>query len=175
MPLSLQLLTRPSRVAGLVALAGVAALLAGTLALGAHPIARLAAAAALVASGAMLGALAPLYGRGASAGLWAARAGIAVGALALALPEGRPVVALRVVAALVALAGLRLLARGLRRAGDLPAWSCLAVGAGVTATLVAPSFGGGIVLGLAWVAVTAAIHATFVASSPSATSPARAI
>jgi len=39
MPLALQLLTRPVRVAGLVLLAGAFALLAGALALGAHPLA----------------------------------------------------------------------------------------------------------------------------------------
>jgi len=172
MPLALQLLTRPVRVAGLVELAGAVALLAGALALGAHPLAPLAAPAGLVATGLVLGALAPLYGRGARVGLWTARAGIAVGAVALVLPEGRPTVALRVAAALVALAGLRLVARGMRRAGDLPGWTTIAVGAGVAATLLAPTVGGAVLLGLAWLAVAAAIHATFVA--PATTVPSRA-
>jgi hypothetical protein len=173
MPLSLQLLTRPVRVAGLVELAGAAALLSGALALGAHPLAPVVALAALVATGLVVGALAPLYGRGAAVGLWTARAGIALGAVALVLPEGRPTVALRVVAALVVLAGLRLVARGIRRAGDLPVWSCIAVGAGISAALVAPGLGGGIVLGLALLAVAAAIHVTFVA--PATTAPSRAV
>jgi hypothetical protein len=43
---------------------------------------------------------------------------------------------------------------------------------GVTAALVAPGLGGGIVLGLAWLAVATAIHATFVA--PATTAPSRA-
>ena len=172
MPLSLQLLTRPVRVAGLVELAGAAALLWGALALGAHPLAPFVAPAALVATGLVLGAVAPLYGRGAAVGLWTARAGIAVGAVALVLPEGRPTVALRVAAALVVLAGLRLVARGVRRAGDLAVWTCVAVGVGITAALVAPGLGGGIVLGLAWLAVAAAIHATSVA--PATTAPSRA-
>ncbi|HET6602529.1 MAG TPA: hypothetical protein VFG57_11245, partial [Gaiella sp.] len=119
MPLALQLLTRPVRVAGLVLLAGAVALLAGALALGAHPLALSMAPAVLVATGLVAGALAPLYGRGAAVGLWTARAGIAVGAVALVLPDSRPTAALRVVAALAALAGLRLVARGVRRMGDL--------------------------------------------------------
>ncbi len=162
MPLALQLLTRPVRVAGLVALAGGVALLAGALALGAHPLALPMAPAVLVATGLVAGALAPLYGRGAAVGLWTARAGIVVGAVALVLPDGRPTAALRVAAALVVLAGLRLVARGVRRAGDLPAWSCAAVGVGIAATLLAPGLGGAAVLGLAWLAVAAAIHVTFV-------------
>ena len=48
MPLALQLLTRPVRVAGLVLLAGAVALLAGALALGAHPLALSMAPAMLV-------------------------------------------------------------------------------------------------------------------------------
>ena len=122
MPLALQLLTRPVRVAGLVLLAGAVALFAGALALGAHPLALSMAPAVLVATGLVVGALAPLYGRGAAVGLWTARAGIAVGAVALVLPDSRPTAALRVVAALAAVAGLRLVARGVRRAGDLPAF-----------------------------------------------------
>ena len=172
MPLALQLLTRPVRVAGLVELAGAAALLSGALALGAHPLASFAALAALVATGLVLGALAPLYGRGAAVGLWTARVGIAVGAVALVLPEGRPTVALRAAAALAVLAGMRLLARGIRRAGDLPVWTSTAVAVGVAAALVAPGIGGGIVLGVAWLAVAAAIHVTFIA--PAATAPSRA-
>lgn len=171
MPLALQLLTRPVHVAGLAALAGVVALLGGALALGAHSLALPIATAALAATGLVVGALAPLYGRGATVGLWIARAGIAVGAVALALPNSGPTVALRVVAALTVLAGLRLVARGVRLAGDLPPWTSLAVGLGVTAALVAPGLGGGVVLGLAWVAVAAAVYATFVA--PATPAPSR--
>src|SRR6476619_7344724 len=172
MPLALQLLTRPVRVAGLVLLAGAFALLSGALALGAHPLALPMAPAVLVATGLVVGALAPLYGRGAALGLWTARAGIAVGAVALVLPDSRPTAALRVIAALFVLAGLRLVARGVRRAGDLPAWSCAAVGVGIAATLLAPGLGGAVVLGLAWLAVAAAIHVTFV--TPASTAPSRA-
>jgi hypothetical protein len=168
MPLALQLLTRPVRVAGLVLLAGAVALVSGALALGAHPLAPSMAPAVLVATGLVVGALAPLYGRGAAVGLWTARAGIAVGAVALVLPDSRPTAALRVAAALAVLAGLRLVARGVRRAGDLPAWSCAAVGVGIAATLLAPGVGGAAVLGLAWLAVAAAIHVTFVAPAAAA-------
>jgi len=88
------------------------------------------------------------------------------------LPDSRPTAALRVVAALAALAGLRLVARGVRRAGDLPAWSSLAVGVGIAATLLAPGLGGAAVLGLAWLAVAAAIRVTYPA--PAAAAPQRA-
>ncbi len=162
MPLALQLLTRPVRVAGLVALAGAAALLSGALALGAHALALAMAPAVLVATGLVLGALAPLYGRGAAVGLWTARAGIAVGAVALVVPDGGPTAALRVAASLLVLGGLRLVARGAGRAGDVPAWTCAAVGVGVAATLLAPGLGGAAVLGVAWLAVALVIHATFV-------------
>jgi hypothetical protein len=172
MPLALQLLTRPARVAGLVLLAGLVALLAGALALGAHTLAPPMAPAVLVATGLVAGALAPLYGRGAAVGLWTARAAMAVGAVALVLPDGRPTIALRVIAALVALAGLRLVARGVGRAGDLPAWSAIAVGVGIAATLLVPGLGGAAVLGVAWLAVAAAIRVTYLA--PAAVAPQRA-
>jgi len=168
MPLALQLLTRPARVAGLVLLAGAVALVSAALALGAHPLAPPLTPAALVATGLVVGALAPLYGRGAAVGLWTARAGVAVGAVALVLPDGRPTAALRVAAALVVLAGLRLVARGVRRAGDLPAWSPIAVGVGAAATLLAPGLGGAAVLGLAWLGVAAAIRVTYPAQAAAA-------
>ena len=172
MPLALQLLTRPARVAGLVLLAGLVALLAGALALGAHTLAPPMAPAVLVATALVAGALAPLYGRGAAVGLWTARAAMAVGAVALVLPDTRPTIALRVIAALAALARLRLVARGVGRAGDLPAWSAVVVGVGVAATLLAPGLGGAAVLGIAWLAVAAAIRVTYLA--PAAVAPQRA-
>lgn len=168
MPLSIQLVSRPARVARLVALVGIVTLLAGALALGAHPLASLAAPAALLATGLVLGVLAPVYGLAASVGLWAARLGIVVGAVALLLPDGRAATALLVVAALVVLAGLRVVARGVRRVGDLPVWSCAVVAAGAAAVLLVPGLGGGLVLGLAWLAVAGAIHATSVAPATSA-------
>ena len=172
MPLALQLLTRPARVAGLVLLAGLVALLAAALALGAHTLAPPMAPAVLVATALVAGALAPLYGRGAAVGLWTARAAMAVGAVALVLPDTRPTIALRVIAALAALAGLRLVARGVGRAGDLPAWSAVVVGVAVAATLLAPGLGGAAVLGIAWLAVAAAIRVTYLA--PAAVAPQRA-
>jgi hypothetical protein len=152
------MLSRPARVARLVALVGVLALAAGALALGAHPVGHRMAAVALIATATVAGVLAPLYGRAASIGLWTARGGLAVGAVALVLPDGRPSTALRIAAALVVLAGLRVVARGANRMGELPAWSCSAVGAGVAAALLAPGLGGGIVLGAAWLAIALAIH-----------------
>jgi hypothetical protein len=154
------MLSRPARVARLVALAGVLALVAGALALGAHPSSHRTTAVAMLATAAVAGVLAPLYGRAASIGLWTARGGLALGAVALVLPDGRPATALRIAAALVVLAGLRVVARGASRIGDLPAWSCSAVGAGVAAALLAPSFGGSLVLGVAWLAIAAAVRAT---------------
>jgi hypothetical protein len=154
------MLSRPARVARMVALAGVLALVAGALALGAHPVGHRMAAVALIATAAVAGVLAPLYGRAASIGLWTARGGLALGAVALVLPDGGAAEALRVAAALVALAGLRVVARGASRIGDLPGWSSAAVGAGIAATLLAPAIGGAAVLGVAWLAIAAAVRAT---------------
>src|SRR6478736_5544043 len=100
MPLALQLVTRPVRVAGLVALAAAVAFLSAATVLGAQPTAMVTAVAALAASGTAIGALAPLYGRGAAIGLWTTRAGIAMGAGALVLLDGRDATALRVGAVL---------------------------------------------------------------------------
>ena len=75
MPLALQLVTRPVRVAGLVALAAAVAFLSAATVLGAHRTVVVTAVAALAASGTAIGALAPLYGRGAAIGLWTTRAG----------------------------------------------------------------------------------------------------
>jgi hypothetical protein len=154
------MLSRPARVARLVALAGVLALVSGALAFGGHPLGHRIAAVALLATAAVAGVLAPLYGRAAAIGLWTARGGLALGAVALVLPDGRLTTALRIAAALVVLAGLRVVARGASRIGDLPAWSCSAVGAGVVAVLLAPSLGGGVVLGLALLAIAVAVRAT---------------
>jgi len=78
--------------------------------------------------------------------------------------DGRDATALRVGAVLAVVAGLRLVARGTRRFGDMPAWACAAVAVGIAALLVAPGLGGGVVLGVAWLAVVGAIHATFVSA-----------
>ena len=163
MPLAILLLARPARVVRIVALAGLAALLSGVLALGALPVAPLAAAVALLAAGMALGVLAPLYGSVATVGLWAARAGVGLGACAALLPGDGPVIVVRVVAAILVVAGLRLVVRGARRLGDLPSWTSTAVGAGIVAALLAPALGGGVVLAFAWLAVVAFIHATYVA------------
>ena len=172
MPLAILLLARPARVLRLVALAGLVALLSGVLALGALPIAPVAAALALLAAGMALGVLAPLYGSVATIGLWTARAGVGLGACAALFPGGGPVIVVRVVAAMLVVVGLRLVARGARRLGDLPSWTTTAVGAGIVAALLAPALGGGVVLALAWLAVVAFIHTTYVA--PGATVVARA-
>jgi hypothetical protein len=169
-PLSILLLTRPVRVAGVVAAAAAAAILSAAIALRSPELVPAAASVALLATAASLGVLAPLYGRGAAIGLRTARGAIALGAVALLIPDSRPTTALRVAAALLVLAGLQLVARGVRRVGELPAWTCVAVGAGVAAVLLAPGLGGGVVLGLAWLAVAAAIHVTYVA--PTAAAPA---
>ncbi len=168
MPLAIQLLTRPVRVAGLVTVAALVALLSAATMLGAHPAAAGSAVAALAASGAAIGVLAPLTGRGAAIGLWTARAGIAVGAAALLLPDGHAAMVLRIGAALAIVAGLRLVARRTRHFGDMPAWACAAVAVGLAALLVAPGFGGGVLLGLAWLAVAVAIHASFVSAQTTA-------
>ena len=55
---------------------------------------------------------------------------------------------------------------------DLPRWATTAVGAGVLAAILAPAVGGGLVLGLAWLAVAALIHAMSVAWSRAAVAPA---
>ena len=155
-----------------MALAGLTALLSGVLALGAFPIAPLAAALALLAAGMALGVLAPLYGSVATIGLWAARAGVGLGACAALLSGDGAVLIVRVVAAMLVVVGLQLVARGARRLGDLPSWTTTAVGAGIVAALLAPALGGGVVLALAWLAVVAFIHTTYVA--PGNTAVARA-
>ena len=114
---------------------------------------------ALLASGLALGALAPLYGRTATAGLWVARAGIVLGACALLLPEVDAVVAVRSLAAMLVVVGLQPVARRSRGLTDLPAWTSHGVGVGVVAALVAPSLGGGVALALAWSAVAVVIRA----------------
>ena len=164
MPLAILLLARPARVVRLVALAGLTALISGVLALGGLPIAPLAAAAGLLAAGMALGVLAPLYGSVATVGLWTARVGVAIGACAALLPGGGPVIVVRLVAAILVVAGLQLVLRGARRLGDLPSWTSTAVGIGIVAALVAPALGGGVVLAFAWLAVVAFIQATYVAA-----------
>ena len=160
MPLSILVLSRPARVARIVTLVGLAALLAGALAVGAQPLAARAAALALLTTAPVLGVLAPLYGRAAAIGLWTARAGIVLGAVALVLPDADATVALRLAAALVVVVGLRAIARGASRVGDLPGWCGAAVAAGLVAVLLAPGLGGAAVLGLAWLAVATAIART---------------
>ena len=167
MPLAILLLARPARVVRLVALAGLTALLSGVLALGAVPVAPLAGAFALLAAGLSLGVLAPLYGSVATIGLWAARVGLALGACAALLPGAGPVV-VRVLAAILVMAGLWLVARGARSLGDLPSWTTTAVGGGIVAALLAPALGGAVVLALAWLAVVAFIHTTYVARGTTA-------
>lgn len=171
MPLSIQLLSRPVRVVRLVVLAGLLALVAGAAALYDHPLTPLATMAALLATGMVLGVLAPLYGRAAAIGLWAARAGIAMGACAFLIPVGGPATAVRLAGAMLVVVGLRLVARGTRRLGDLPPWASSAVVVGIGAALLAPAIGGAIVLALAWLAVAAGIHGTHVVPTP-ATRPA---
>jgi hypothetical protein len=172
MPLALLLVTRPARVVHLVLLAGLTALAAGAAALGSRPIAGVATFVALLTAGAVLGALAPLYGRAAAIGLWTARAGLALGMLSFLIPAGGVVTGVRVSAAMLVVAGLRPVARGVTRLGDLPAWPSAAVGIGIVAALLAPTLGGAIVLAGAWVAVAVTMHALHVATAASA--PARA-
>lgn len=171
MPLSIRLLTRPAVVARLVALAGLVAFVSGALALGGHPFAGAATPTALLATAAVLGVLAPLYGRTAAAGLWTARAGITVGALATLLPLPDAVTAVRVAAALLVVVGLQTVARRARGLCDLPSWTSLIVCIGTLATLLLPGLGGGLLLAAAWLAVAAAIQAA--STAPARTAPAR--
>ena len=166
--LSILLVTRPAHLARLVALVGLTALAAAALALGGHPLAPVATSMALVVTALSLDVLAPLSGRAAALGLWVARAGVAIGAGAVLLPDGGLATAVRVAAAMVVVAGLLPVARGAERRGDLPLWATSAVGAGLVATLLAPAAGGGLVLGLAWLAVATLVHAMSVAWSRAA-------
>jgi len=159
MRLSILLVTRPSHVARVVALTGLGALGAAVLAVGGHSLGRSASAVALVATGLALGALAPLYGRTATVGLWVARGGVLLGASALLLPESDAVVAVRSLAAMLLVIGLQPVARRSRGLTDLPSWTSHVVGVGVVAALVAPSLGGGVALALAWFAVAVVIRA----------------
>ena len=170
--LSILLVTRPAHLARLVALVGLTALATAALALGGHPLAPVATSMTLVVTALSLDVLAPLSGRAAALGLWVARAGAAFGAGAVLLPEGGLGTAMRVAAAIVVVAGLLPVARGAERHGDLPRWATTAVGAGLVATLLAPTVGGCFVLGLAWLAVAALIHAMSIAWSRAAVAPA---
>ena len=159
MRLSILLVTQPARVARLVALAGLVALVSGMLAAGGHALGGPAAAVALLGTGLALGALAPLYGRTATAGLWVARGGIALGACAVLLPDGDPVIAIRSFAAMLVVIGLQPVGRRDRGLTDLPPWTTHVVGAAVVVALLAPSLGGAVALALAWFAVAVVIRA----------------
>ena len=163
MRLSILLVTRPSHVARVVALTGLGALGAAVLAVGGHSLGRSASAVALVATGLALGALAPLYGRTATAGLWVARGGIVLGACAVMLPDGDGVIAVRSFAAMLVVIGLEPLARRTGGLTDLPPWTTRVVGAAVVVALIAPSFGGGVALTLAWLGVAVVIRARYAA------------
>ncbi len=166
--LSILLVTRPAHLARLVALVGMVALVAAALALGGHPLAPVAISMALVVTALSLDVLAPLSGRAAALGLWVARAGVAIGAGAVLLPDGGLGAALRVAAAIVVVAGLLPVARGAGRRGDLPLRATTAVGAGLVAALLAPTVGGCLVLGLAWLSIAALIHVMSLAWSRAA-------
>ncbi len=152
-------LPRPGRVARIVTGAGLAALVAATLAVSGNAFAGAASAVALLATGVALEALSPLYGRTARVGLWVARGGILLGAGALLLPDVDAAVALRAFAAMLVVLGLQPVARRSRGLTDLPSWTCHVVGLGVVASLLAPSLGGGVVLAAAWFAVAIVIRA----------------
>ena len=168
MRLSILLVTRPAHVARVVALAGLGALVAAVLAVGGHSLGQVASAVALVATGMALGALAPLYGLVASIGLWVARGGIALGALAVVLPDADATVAARFAAALLVVVGLQPVVRRAGGLTDLPSWTVNAVGGGIVAALLLPSLGGGIVLASAWLSVAVVIRATSAARSRAA-------
>ena len=172
MPLAIRLLTRPADVARLVALAGLGAFLSAALALGGHRLAEAATLTALLATAAVLGVLAPLYGRTAAAGLWTARAAIAIGALAALLPVSDAVTGIRVVAALLVVLGLQTVARRARGLCDLRSWTSQLVCVGTLATLLVPGLGGGLLLATAWLAVAAAIQSA--SAAPARTAPAGA-
>jgi hypothetical protein len=159
MRLPILLVTRPGRVARLVTLAGLAALLAAASEVGGHSLAGAASAAALVLTGVALEALAPLYGKTARVGLWGARAGVGLGALTMLLPDGDATVTVRAFAAMLVVIGLQPVARRARGQTDLPSWTTLVVGVGVVAALLAPSIGGGAALALAWFVVAVVIRA----------------
>jgi hypothetical protein len=168
MRLSILLVTRPAHVARVVALAGLGALVAAMLAVGGHPLGQVASAVALLGTGIALGALAPLYGLVATAGLWVARAGVVIGAVAILLPAVDATVAVRALAALLVVIGLQPVVRRARRLTDLPHWTGNAVGAGIVAALLVPSLGGGLVLASAWLAVAGVIRATSAAHAAAA-------
>ena len=163
MRLSILLVTRPSHVARVVALTGLGALGAAVLTVGGHSLGQAASALALLATGVALGALAPLYGRTATAGLWVARGGTVLGACAVMLPDGDGVIAVRSFAAMLVVIGLEPLARRTGGLTDLPPWTTRVVGAAVVVALLAPSFGGGVALTLAWLAVAVVIRARYAA------------
>ena len=168
MRLSILLVTRPAHVARVVALAGLGALVAAVLAVGGHPLGQVASAVALLGTGIALGALAPLYGLVATAGLWVARAGVVIGAGAILLPDAHAALALGILASLLVVVGLQPIARRAERLTDLPSWAGNVVGAGIVAALLVPSLGGGVALAFAWLAVAGVIRATSAAHAEAA-------
>ena len=79
------------------------------------------------------------------------------------LPDGDGVIAVRSFAAMLVVIGLEPLARRTGGLTDLPPWTTRVVGAAVVVALLAPSFGGGVALALAWLAVAVVIRARYAA------------
>ena len=166
MPLSLLSIARPGRAASLAVVTGALLLLHGVVALR-WPAALAWACAGLLAaslafSGLALGLLAPLRGAGVRSGLRLARAGVALLVLdALLAPVlgTERLLPLRVAGIALAYLGIRWLARARRRDGDLPVWAYRVLPVALAVAAGAPSAGGALVLGAAWLAVASAVHA----------------
>lgn len=182
---SFTLITRPGRAAAVVALVGLLFGSQGATALRwpqpgtGWGVAGYAAegllAAALLAAVIGLGVLAPLHSRTGSVGLWLARSGVALMlvpvSISLVMAEDLHWPVLYAGLGL-ALAGMRTLVVARRREGDLPGWFLqLPLYATAVGMLLADR-GGCLLLGVAWLAVAAALWTAY--ASPSRLAPSRA-
>lgn len=178
----LTLITRPGRAALAVALVGLLFGLQGAVALRFAPpgpgygAAGHASdgllAAALVAATVVLGVLAPLHSRRGTLGLWIARAGVVLmlAPVAAGLALGRdlhwPVL---YVGLGLALTGMRQLVVARRSEGDLAEWLLQLPLLATAGGMLLVAHGGGLLLGVAWIAVAAGLWAAY--ASPARLAP----
>jgi hypothetical protein len=174
--LRLALITRPARAVAIVAAVGLVFGIQGAIALrwpqpengwgDAQYASQVLLAAALVAAIVGLSVLAPLHSRVGTAGLWIARAGLALPLLATlaSLGAGHDVAAWPVWAGvLVALPGAGAVAFARWGEADLPARLLeVALGATIVAPLLAER-GGCLLAGIAWVTVAASLWGAYLA------------
>ena len=158
------LITRPGRAAALVATVGLLFAVQGALALGDPAAAGYGTVVALAATIVAIGVFAPLHSRSGAIAVVTARIGLAlalvpaVGAVATGWSIWLPVL---VVTLLPAAAAMTWLVLARRHEGDLPGRLLeLALAGTIVGILLAP-VGGGVVPGMLWLAVAAALWSSY--------------